>query len=158
MGRVDYYHDPTAPPANTIVPSVTVVVVRDGSVLLVHRADNGYWAVPGGGVDLGESAPDAAIRETREETGIEIALVGLVGIYTDPGHVMRYEDGEVRQQFSLCFKARALGGRLRGQATENSAVRWVPIPELPELSIHPAMRLRIDDGLAWQPGGAAHIG
>ena len=89
VGRVDFYHDPAAPPANSIVPSVTVAV-RDGAgrILLVHKIDNDYWALPGGAVDLGESAAEAALRETAEETGVTIELTGLVGIYTDPGHVM----------------------------------------------------------------------
>ena len=50
MGRIDFYHDPAAPLANSIVPSVTVAV-RDqaGQILLVHKIDNDYWALPGGG-------------------------------------------------------------------------------------------------------------
>jgi ADP-ribose pyrophosphatase YjhB (NUDIX family) len=96
VARVDYYNDPNAPKANSLVPSVTAAV-RDeqGRLLLIHKIDNGYWALPGGGMDLGESIADAAVRETLEETGIEIEVTGLVGIYTDPGHVMAFDDGEV---------------------------------------------------------------
>ena len=60
------------------------------------------WAVPGGAIDLGESMVQAAVRETREETGIECEITGLVGIYTDPKHVILYtSNGEVRQEFSI---------------------------------------------------------
>ncbi|MGW4608722.1 NUDIX domain-containing protein [Streptomyces sp. NPDC004532] len=113
MGRIDYLHDSDAPPANSVVPSV-VAFVRDGAgrVLMVQRSDNGRWALPGGGHDLGESIADTVVREVREETGIEVQVADLSGIYTDPGHVMRYDDGEVRQQFSLCFRARPVGGSL----------------------------------------------
>lgn len=100
MGRIDFYHDPAAPPANSIVPSVTVAV-RDGTgrILLVHKIDNDYWALPGGAVDLGESVTDAALREIAEEAGVTIELAGLVGIYTDPGHVMAYDDGGCDSSF-----------------------------------------------------------
>ena len=99
MPRVDYFDDSAAPPYNSLIPSVTAVVINDGALLMIHKRDNDLWAIPGGAVDIGESAAHAAARETREETGIEIAIDGLVGIYTDPRHVMAYDDGEVRQQF-----------------------------------------------------------
>ncbi len=97
MDRVDYYHDPAAPAANTLVPSVTAAVRDDrGRLLLIHKVDNDFWALPGGAVELGESVADAAVREVEEETGVTVELTGLVGIYTDPGHVIAYDDGEVR--------------------------------------------------------------
>ncbi|NJP49234.1 NUDIX domain-containing protein [Streptomyces sp. SBST2-5] len=144
MGRIDYLHDPDAPPANSVVPSV-VAFVRDeaGRVLMVQRSDNGRWALPGGGHDVGESISDTVVREVREETGIEVEVVGLSGIYTDPGHVMRYDDGEVRQQFSICFRARPVGGELR-TSSETTQVGWVDPADLAKLDIHPTMRLRIE--------------
>ncbi len=68
MGRrIDYYDDPEAPKANSLVPSVNVVVVNDtGAILMIRRSDNENWAVPGGAIDLGESMTQAAIRETIE--------------------------------------------------------------------------------------------
>ena len=152
VDRIDFYHDPAAPPANSIVPSVTVAV-RDGAgrILLVHKIDNDYWALPGGAVDLGESVVDAALREIAEETGVTIELAGLVGIYTDPGHVMAYDDGEVRQQFSICFHARLIAGVARQDDTEIQAVQWVDPSDVPSLKIHPSMRLRIDDAIAGRP-------
>jgi 8-oxo-dGTP pyrophosphatase MutT (NUDIX family) len=143
MGRIDYFHDPDAPPATSVVPAA-VAFVRDGAgrVLLVQRSDNGRWALPGGGHDLGESISDTVAREVREETGIQVEVIDLSGIYTDPGHVMRYDDGEVRQQFALCFRARPTGGELR-TSSETTQVRWVDPDALAALDIHPTMRLRI---------------
>lgn len=149
MARVDYYHDPAAPPANSLVPSVTAAVSHeDGRLLLIHRVDNDYWALPGGAMELGESVADAAVREVEEEAGVEVELVGLVGIYTDPGHVMAYNDGEVRQEFSVCFHARAIGGEPRQDNTETKAAKWIDPADVAGLNIHPSMRRRIEDAIA----------
>ena len=95
-------------------------------MLLIRRSDNDNWAVPGGAIDLGESMVQAAVRETREETGIDCEVTGLVGIYTDPRHVMLYtSNGEVRQEFSIVLTARATGGEPT-RSEESSEVRWVP--------------------------------
>ncbi|MET9416102.1 NUDIX domain-containing protein [Streptomyces klenkii] len=147
MGRIDYFEDPDAPTANSVVPSASAVVVDDaGRVLIIHKTDNDLWALPGGGHDIGESIADTAIREVREETGIDIEIERITGIYTNPHHVMAYDDGEVRQQFTICFRARPTGGALRG-SQESKEVRWVPPADLPSLDIHPSMQLRIEHGL-----------
>ena len=147
MARIDYFDDPDAPRANSIVPSVTAVVRdRGGALLLVHRTDNDLWALPGGGVDPGESVSQAVTREVKEETGLDVEAVRLVGIYSDPRHVMAYDDGEVRQQFSLCFITRLLGGRLR-TSEETCEVRFVPVNTIGELEIHRSMLLRIRHAL-----------
>jgi 8-oxo-dGTP pyrophosphatase MutT (NUDIX family) len=147
MGRTDYYDDPAAPAPNSLVPAVTAVVTDDqGRLLLIHRTDNNRWALPGGGIEVGESVSQAVVREVREETGIDVKITGLVGIYSDPRHVIAYDDGEVRQQFSLCFRARPIGGTLSG-SSESTEVRWVPVGELEALDMHPAQRLRVTHGI-----------
>ena len=143
MARIDYIDDPNAPAANSVVPSVTAVVEDDqGRILLIHKTDNNLWALPGGGHDIGESIADTVVREVKEETGYDVEVTGLVGTYTNPGHVMAYDDGEVRQQFSLCFKAQLLGGEAR-TSSESKAVTWVAPGDLLDLHMHPSMRLRI---------------
>jgi len=142
--RIDYLNDPAAPKANSIVPSANVIVVNNqGEILLIRRTDNGNWAVPGGGIDPGESITDTAVRETLEETGITCEINGLVGIYTNPRHVIRYtSNNEVRQEFSIVFTARPTGGQLR-PSSESAEPQWVSPATVPRLQMHPSMRQRI---------------
>ncbi|MFD7065913.1 NUDIX domain-containing protein [Streptomyces sp. NPDC059913] len=147
MGRIDYLHDPDAPPANSVVPSIVAFVQNHaGDVLIIQRSDNGRWALPGGGHDVGESISTTVVREVWEETGIKAEVVDMSGIYTDPGHVMLYDDGEARQQFSICFRARPVGGAIR-TSNETTQVRWVSPADLAEFDIHPTMRLRIEHAM-----------
>jgi ADP-ribose pyrophosphatase YjhB (NUDIX family) len=146
--RIDYYDDPSAPKANSLVPSVNVVVVNDaGEILMIRRTDNDNWAVPGGAIDLGESVAQAAVRETREESGIECEISGIVGIYSDPKHVLLYtSNGEVRQEFSIVLTARPMSGQPT-PSSESSEVRWVPESEVQGYTMDRSMRMRINDYL-----------
>ncbi|HEX9353505.1 MAG TPA: NUDIX domain-containing protein [Streptosporangiaceae bacterium] len=143
MARTDYLDDPAAPKANSIVPAVSVVVPDDqGRILLIRRVDNKYWSIPGGGMEPGESVRQAASREVSEETGINCEVTGLVGIYSNPHHVAAYDDGEVRQEFSICLTARVLDGSLR-TSSESSEVRFVPVADIATYDIHQSIRMRI---------------
>jgi ADP-ribose pyrophosphatase YjhB (NUDIX family) len=146
--RIDYYDDPEAPKANSLVPSVNVVVVNDaGEILMIRRTDNDNWAVPGGAIDLGESVAQAAVRETREESGIECEITGIIGIYSDPKHVILYtSNGEVRQEFSILLTSRPLSGQPT-PSSETSEVRWIPISEVRNYTMDRSMRIRINDYL-----------
>ncbi|MFJ2666831.1 NUDIX domain-containing protein [Nocardia fluminea] len=62
-------------------------------------------------MNLGETLEQCVIRETREETGLEVTITGLLGICTDPAHVIAYADGEVRQEFDVAFYAAVAGGQ-----------------------------------------------
>jgi len=144
--RTDYFNDPAAPKANSIVPAVTAFVVNGaGEVLLERRSDNGRWGMPGGVQEIGENIAGTVVREVLEETGIHVEVVGVVGIFTDPGHVIAFADGEVRQEFSLCFRARPVGGEIK-VSSESFAVRWVPRAELDALDISPTTRRRLEQG------------
>ena len=156
--RREYDHQPDAPAASYVAPCA-FAAVRDitGRMLLVRRCDTGDWELPGGHVDPGESASDAAVRETAEESGITVEITGLAGIYTDPGHVIADPHaGLVRQPFAVCFHARPLSGSPGGDQVETSDARWFTTGDIPALPIRPAMRLRIDHALT--PGRPCHIG
>lgn len=149
MARRDYENDPDAPEANSLVPAASAVVVEEsGRILLQRRGDNGMWALPGGAMHIGESLPDCAIRETREETGMEVEITGIVGTYSDPRHVFAYDDGEVRQEFSVCFLARPVTGQL-AVSEESTDVRWFEPGEVDALPMVPSIRKRVND---WRDG------
>jgi 8-oxo-dGTP pyrophosphatase MutT (NUDIX family) len=155
-GRIDYHDDPEAPAPNSMVPSVNVAVTDDaGQVLLIRRSDNDNWALPGGGIELGESLVQAAVRETSEETGVDCEITGLVGIYTDPGHVILYtSNGEARQEFSIVLTARPTGGQPT-PSSESTEVRWIALAETGNYPMDRSMRLRI--GHLLDPGGRPHL-
>lgn len=148
MARVDYYNDPDAPKANSIAVAVSAFIQdKDGRVLLIRRTDNDLYAIPGGQLELGETLAQAAVREVREETGIECEVIGVIGLYSNPSHVIAYDDGEVRQEFSICFRASPVGGESR-TSNESKEVLWVPEDAIPALNIHPSIRLRLQHALA----------
>jgi ADP-ribose pyrophosphatase YjhB (NUDIX family) len=128
-----------------MVPSVNVVVVSDaGEILLIRRSDNDNWALPGGAIDLGESVTQAAIREAKEETGLDCEIIGLVGIYTDPKHIILYtSNGEARQEFSIVLTARPTGGHPT-PSDESTEVRWVPSSEVSRYEMDRSMHLRLE--------------
>ena len=145
MGRrIDYLDDPDAPAATSLVPSVNVGVLNDrGELLLIRRSDNQNWAMPGGAMDIGETIAQAGVRETREETGVDCEIERLVGVYTNPHHVMLYtSNGEVRQECWLVFAAGARGGQPT-PGSESSEVRWVRPQDVDDYTMHPSMRERV---------------
>ena len=136
--RRSFFRDTDAPRATVVVPSAFCAVRGpEGQLLLVRRRDCGTWELPGGQVDVGETAEDAAVRETLEEAGVSVVVTGMVGLFTDPGHVVRSASGTVRQQFVVVFHARAVAGTPHGDAHETSEAAWVELSRLPELAIEP---------------------
>ncbi|MEV0704809.1 NUDIX domain-containing protein [Saccharopolyspora sp. NPDC050389] len=146
--QTEYYHDPNAPVANSLAPT-SFAVVRDAQrrVLLVQRIDTRNWELPGGKVNVGESAPNATVREVNEEADVLITVTGLADVYTAPGHVMVYSSGEVRQQFAVCFHAKPLRGEPCPDHEETINAAWVETEALDDLPIHPSMKLRLAHAL-----------
>ncbi|MGH3782942.1 MAG: NUDIX hydrolase [Pseudonocardiaceae bacterium] len=151
MARMEYYHDLAAPQARELLP-VAYAIVRNGvgAVLLVRRADDGYWELPGGRVEVGESASAAAVREVAEEAGVTIKVTGLAGVYSDPGHVLVYQGANttVYQQFAVCFHAFTPARHATPDQKETSAAAWRDPEQATQLAMHPAVRQRLTDALS----------
>jgi 8-oxo-dGTP pyrophosphatase MutT (NUDIX family) len=121
-------------------------VIRDGSggVLLVRRSDTGRWALPAGIMDMEDAIADTVIREVREETGLEVEPVRLIGLYTDPSlHNMTYPHGDEVHVVNATFECRVIGGRICPDGLETLEVAYFQLDALPPL--HPAHLLRIAD-------------
>lgn len=146
---MEYYHDVAAPQARELLPAAYAIVRDDsGRVLLVRRTDDGYWELPGGRVNIGESVSAAARREVAEETGVTVEITGLAGVYSDPGHILVYpRGGGVYQQIAVCFHASAAHGDAQSDQDENSAAVWFDSEQATQLSMHPAVRQRLTDAL-----------
>lgn len=140
-----------------MVPSANVVVAdHTGRLLLIHRTDNDNWSLPGGAMQIGESLVEAARRETVEETGVQVEITGLVGIYTDPRHVIADTSNDgVRQEFSVVFTARPTGG-VPTPSGESREVRWIAVHEIGAITMDRSMRMRINHYLAG--GDKPHLG
>ena len=115
-------------------PSLTVdavIICKKNSMVLIKRKKDPYkglWALPGGFVEYGETVESAVLREVKEETGLEIELQGLVGVYSDPerdprGHTV-----------TICFLAFKVGGELKAD-TDASDVICIPKNEISKLKL-----------------------
>jgi ADP-ribose pyrophosphatase YjhB (NUDIX family) len=124
--------------------SVTAFVQNSsGRVLLQRRSDNGFWNLPGGGLELVENLETAVKREVLEETGLEVEVLRLIGVYSDPSiTVMTYPDGRCLQYISSLFECRVMGGELRLDV-ESLELGWFDPLSLPEpFSPNHVMRMR----------------
>ncbi|MBO1755138.1 dihydrofolate reductase [Allobranchiibius sp. CTAmp26] len=117
----------------------SVAVMHEGRLLVTRREDNGLWCLPGGGVDAGETWSEAAVREAREETGLEVAIDGVLAAYADPDVVVAYPDGHHKQIFGVCFRAHPVAGEA-GTSDEVTETRWVTRQEATGLPFIPTAR------------------
>ncbi len=119
---------------------------QQGAVLLTRRADNGRWCLPGGHIDPGESAAEACVREVLEETGLQVEVIRLIGVYSTPDAISVYPDGNKAQFVSLCFEARIVGGQL-ANSPEVTSSGYFDIETARSLDILETHLPRIEDGL-----------
>jgi ADP-ribose pyrophosphatase YjhB (NUDIX family) len=127
-------------------------IIRDDldRVLLVQRQDTGQWALPAGIMELDESISHTVVREVKEETGLEVKPVRLVGLYTDPVlQNMTYPQGDQVHVVNAAFECLVVGGELRADGVETSGAGFFAQDELPPLGRSHMQRLR--DALSQEP-------
>lgn len=135
-----------------LMPGVrTLVFDAEGRVLLERQRVFGSWALPHGCVDVGESALDAAIRETEEEVGVRITRAALFGVYTDPKYSVVYPNGDQVQTFTIAFLAEEWTGTPRPDDDEVLEVGFFALDALPE-PLYEIHRETLDD---WRLRGRA---
>lgn len=112
------------------------IVDERGWVLLGHRRDGDHWGQPGGGLEAGETPWAGVVREVREETGLEVEVERLVGVYSWPR----------LDEIIFSFACRVAGGAL-ATSDETRAVRYFPLDALPK-TLFREHALRIEDALS----------
>jgi len=122
---------------------------EQGRALLTKRQDNGQWCLPSGGLEPGESAAEACEREVFEETGLNVRVKRLVGVYSHPDQLVIYADGNKVQIVALHFEAEITGGEL-GLSDETSDFGYFTMEEIEGLEMLGRHKERIIDTLAAQ--------
>lgn len=100
-------------------------------VLLQRRGDSNKWGFPGGAIELGETPQMAVIREAKEETGLDVEVGKLIGIYTDCN--MSYASGDQAQSILIAYSLNVVGGALFCDNEETLELKYFSLDKLPEL-------------------------
>lgn len=126
-----YFDDPNAPQPNVpLHPGVSAVLFdSERRILFMKRKHGPYWSLPGGRIDMDESAQDCCVRETLEETGLSTRIRRVISINTSPRSVVHYPDGNIHRSFVICFEAEIVGGELQENA-EASGFQWCSREEI----------------------------
>lgn len=129
--------------SDTQVRAGVAVVIRDkqGRILLEKRSDNGMWGIPGGGIEPGESVREAALREIKEETGLDVEITRLIGVYSEPTEqrIVTYPDnGDVCHLVDIILEGKWISGSLT-RSKESEELRFFSLQALPEDIVPPAL-------------------
>ena len=134
-------------------------IIRDetGRLLLIKRSDNGFWALPAGAMELGESITDCAVREVREETGLIATATTLCALYSSPENTNTNMYGHTYQQFSALFRIDAYEGELQRVTDETTDAGFFGPGEFPEPT-GKSVRRSLDDLEAFERTGTVVLG
>lgn len=102
-----------------------------GEVLLQRRGDTNKWGFPGGAIELGETPEMAVIREAKEETGLDVEVGKLIGVYTDCN--MRYANGDEAHSIVIGYELKVIGGELLCDGEETLELKYFALDHMPEL-------------------------
>lgn len=128
-------------PITPLVGCDVFITNKEKEVLLIKRADNGLWAMPGGCNDLGETPSECAIRECKEETGFEVKLLGLIGVWSSINYEYVHYPWKENEFVHLVFKGEIIGGK-SSTSSETEEIGWFKERKLPPLSDGHERRIR----------------
>jgi ADP-ribose pyrophosphatase YjhB (NUDIX family) len=117
------------------------------TVLLTRRTDNGEWCLPGGMIDPGESVIEGCEREVLEETGLQVKVIRLTGVYSDPNCLVIYPDGNKAHVIVLNFEVELVGGELV-LSSETTDARYFPVADAMQMNLFHGHAEHIRDTLA----------
>ena len=123
-----------------------VVIDADGRVLVIKRRDNGQWEAPGGILELDETLEQGVQREVKEETGIQVTVNGLTGVYKNMN----------RGIVALVYRCSIAAGHPR-TSSETTSVRWVDRDQI-DILMSPAYAIRVHDAFNTTAASRAHDG
>ena len=104
---------------------------EEGEILLQRRGDSNQWGFPGGAIEIGETPQMAAIREAKEETGLDVKVGRIIGVYTDLD--IRYANGDQAQSIVIAYELVPIGGELCCDQAETLELKYFSKNEKPEL-------------------------
>lgn len=134
-----FYQDPSAPAPERLHLGTAAALFRGKRLLLDHRRD-GWWALFGGAMKLGESVEECLRRELREELGIEVGSLTLVGVFSDPSRIIRFSSGKVVQSVTVAFAADWDEGDFR-LSDESRNAKWFLPDEIDPQTLAPTHRM-----------------
>jgi 8-oxo-dGTP diphosphatase len=111
--------------------AAAIIEFPSDRILLIKRATvpfRGYWALPGGKVDVGETVEETVVREVKEETGIEVEIVEKIGEYHENG----VQDGVEYDYYPACFLVKPVGGKIERQEREIECIKLFNLKGLPD--------------------------
>lgn len=135
-----------------MVGTTVLIINQQDKLLLIKRSDNGYWGVPGGAMELGESIEDTARRETKEETELEIGEMFLFGVFSGPELFYEYPNGAQVYNVSVVYVARDVRGEVKTGKDEHVEFGFFGIRELPTRVSPPVRPILKSFARAWSEG------
>jgi mutator protein MutT len=153
-GYVKWVRQHVGPQLIYLVYTTNLVFDEAGRILVQRRYDFDWLGVPGGALEVGESLRTCAAREVEEETGLQVAVDRLIGVFSHPDYNLRYPNGDEVQQWTVCVASHVVGGDLHADGGETLSVAWMPVADaLPHFP--PAYQAMVRAALQSPP--AAHL-
>ena len=122
-----------------------VLIENDkGQLLLQKRSDTGQWCVPGGAMEVGETYEEAAIREIKEEVGIDIQEMDLYGLYSGEDRLIHYPNDDVVYSLSVIFRTNSYNGKVSDSDSEVLEHRFFDRENIPDNLFIPDKRPIMD--------------